>query len=284
MRELESVRTQIDVSEPWATLAGPDPIEWYVDVEHNVVAVGVVRITPELTAAAVRTFGPLVALFATTHTAPYFSSRQDDFEPWVAGSRISSPNTNGCTTGYVIRNVFTNQTGLVTAGHCARLGDTVFNNGDPIGTVLYRTYTNNGPDFAMIGGQTYEPWAYTGPWNSQTGEAIRGAHQAIIGDLLCFDGSYTGENCSARVDAQNLCLRLNTGITTCGLNRAKSTNNTRLGQNGDSGGPVYGINGGIKMSGIIITGSSDGLTGYFQNVLVPGGPFVPPGWQLAYVP
>ena len=102
--------------------------------------------------------------------------------------------------------------------------------------------------------------------------------------MLCFDGSYTGENCHAKVDAVNLCLTLSTGITTCGLNRAQSDNNTRLGQPGDSGGPVYQYNWGIKMSGFIITGSGNGLTGYFENVLVPGGPLVTPGWQLDYVP
>jgi Alpha-lytic protease prodomain len=282
LAELEAVRAEMNRREPWASIVRPVLTEWYVDVARNRVVIGVATITPALREAARRAFGERAELSVVAAPAVPFS-RTDDWAPWVGGSLIRTPATgSSCSSGYVLRNIFSGQRALVTAGHCGRLNDTVTNNGDPIGTIIHRTRTENGYDFAMIGGQTYEAWLYQGPPGSDFGDWVRGGYDVVVGDEVCLDGASSGELCNARVDALDLCRRFTDGVTICHLNRVQSTDGWSIGARGDSGGPVFRYDAaGQKVAGSIVGGTDEATTAYFHDILVPGWPSV--GWNLDQV-
>jgi hypothetical protein len=271
LAELYAVRQTVAADRAW--LSGAGVTEYYTDIERNLVAVGVEKLSAELQAQAGARFGDLVRL----HTAARpdaLSTRLDDFEPWVAGSRIVSGD-RGCTGGFVIRTdvFFVPVRWLVTAGHCFAEGATVTNNGDAIGTVVSRTFTNNGLDVEYVGGQTYEAWTYKGPPTSDYGDAIRGPRISLVGRSYCTNGATSGEICSGTVDAIDLCVLFDDGVTRCSLDRMRG--GVTLSRRGDSGGNVFAYDSaGLKIGGIIIGGL--GTTTYFHSYHY----LIPPGWQL----
>src|SRR5439155_13137922 len=190
--ELEAVRQRLTSDAAWQRLARPWLSQWYVDVERNVVAVGLTEITPAVREATNRMFGGMVEL----HVAPVARvtvSRQDDFEPWHAGNRINLSSGTFCTSGFVIENISNpSQRVMITAGHCGNLNDSVTNNGHAMGTLVVRVLQNNGLDVADIGRRTYFPFTYTGPSTSGTGFLTRGPRLPAVGLGFCSDGSETG--------------------------------------------------------------------------------------------
>jgi hypothetical protein len=272
LADLDTVRHEVAADPEWRETVGPLLSEWYTDVAHNQVAVGVTALTPEITEAAEQAFGDTVSL----HVAPrqQRESRQDDFEPWTAGIRIFFSSGGGCTSGFVIRTVSTPvQRRLVSAGHCGPLGATVTNNGDLVGTVVDRRLDENGLDYSYIGGRAYEPWMYTGSPTSDVGLPIHGSILSGVGLSVCTNGATTGENCTGKVTAIDECVLFSDGITTCFLDRAESTNGSTLTAPGDSGGPViaYDSSGNLHVVGTIIGGGGPLVYFHSYHYLVPAG-------------
>ena len=273
LAELDAVRQEVATDPEWRAVAGKLVSKWYIDVRQNRVAVGVTQLTPEVTQAAIREFGDLVSLHVAARPAE--SSRTDDFEPWVAGSRLNFPG-GGCTGGYVIRTTATPvQRRLVSAGHCGVLNAVVRNNGDEVGTVMTRSYVESGRDFAFIGGRSYQPFMYTGGPSSNTGFPVKGTRLSGVGLGICTNGATTGENCAVEVAAIDVCVTFVSGHTTCLLDEAHSTNGTAPTTNGDSGGPVIAYDSaGLKVVGSIIGGG--GTIAYFHSYHY----VVPTGWVV----
>lgn len=266
--ELDAVRQKVTADAEWRRLAGPAMSEWYVDITRNVVAVGVTRLSPELTAAARARFGDLVQLHEAAR--PKRTTRADDFAPWGGGIRIASGGFS-CTSGFAIEVPGTPASRkMVTAGHCFPLGASVTNNGTVIGTVMSRTLANNGKDVEYVGGN-YAAWTYTGPAASDVGEWIKGVKASVVGQAFCTNGATSGEVCLGSVTATNTCVGFDDGITTCSLDRLRGTS-----RGGDSGGNVMTRDAaGLKVGGIIIGGS--GTTTYFH----PASAVVPMGWRVS---
>lgn len=272
LAELDAVRQEVRTEPQWQAVAGKLISTWYIDIPYNRVAVGVTELTPEVTRTAARLFGDLVSLHVAAR--PDEASRTDDFEPWVAGSRLNFPG--GCSGGYVIRTTTTPvQRRLVSAGHCGALSSVVRNNGDEVGTVLTRSYVEGGRDFAFIGGRSYQPFMYTGGPTSNTGFPIKGTRLSGVGLGICTNGATSGENCAAEVVAIDVCVTFTSGHTTCLLDQADSTNGTDPVAGGDSGGPVIAYDSvGLKVVGSIIGGNN--VTVYFHSY----HHVVPSGWRV----
>jgi hypothetical protein len=76
-----------------------------------------------------------------------------------------------------------------------------------------------------------------------------------VGKSICTDGSFTYQNCTGVVDKNNFCIVVGSVLYDCHLVEAYSSNGSTLGQQGDSGGPVYDYSGsGVKVAGFITGG------------------------------
>jgi alpha-lytic protease prodomain-containing protein len=269
LAELDVVRQRVSTDPAWQAVAGKLVSTWYTDVRQNRVAVGVTELTPEVTQAATRVFGDMVRLHVAPR--PTEDSRPDDAEPWRAGILLTYP-AGTCSSGYVIRTTTTpTQRRLVSAGHCGPANTTVRNNGDSIGTVVTRVYTDGGRDFAFIGGSTYRAFMYTGGPNSNTGFAVTGTRLSGVGLSVCTNGATSGEHCSIEVTAIDVCAKFTSGQTTCLLDQAKSTDGTDPSVGGDSGGPVIAYNSGLKVVGSIVGSTTTNVFFHSYHHIVPSG-------------
>lgn len=270
-RELSDVQRRITADRSWQP-AGTTLSSWSIDVGSNVVSVGAVEVTPELRAAATRTFGTLVEL----HAAPLATaqSRAADWEPWSGGAVIGVPG-GSCTSGFPVRNDSGDQL-MVTAGHCAGLGDNIDQNGTWMGRVVLQDFSNFGYDYALFRGTSYTNFTYT---TSDLGAPITAAGSSMPDGLqVCTDGAVTGENCAGVVRGQEGCIAYSDGHITCGVVTVHSSNGSALSRGGDSGGPVYtGNSSGLTIQGIILGGIEEADGGarvtYVHTLshLVPAG-------------
>jgi hypothetical protein len=78
-------------------------------------------------------------------------------------------------------------------------------------------------------------------------EPVSGSGGVADGGTYCTGGYSTGQNCSAVVEAIDVCVDVGDGATgatedVCDLDEAYSSNDTPIIQPGDSGGPVYTSN------------------------------------------
>lgn len=276
-RELTAVRDRVTTEAGWAAKAKPVLSEWYVNVATNTVDVGVTRITPELTRAAQQAFGPLVRLHQADR--PSVQTRLVDSAPWYGGSRINLSTGGFCTTGFSVRQINTGTTGIITAGHCGVVGTVARNNNVVVGTFVQRS---NGQelDGALITGSTYSGRVFGGAVDPGTVRRVTAELHPFNGESLCLSGSVTGENCTGIIAAQDICVTFTDGITRCHLGRITSSNNTRLTQGGDSGGPAYQLrpDGTAWAYGLIIGGPASGTTAYTNGT----SRAVPSGWQLIF--
>lgn len=163
-------------------------------------------LTAPLLTASPATARPTVS--ADTTTAPSASgapaprARTAPAAPWASGipiSRAGTPSTGlgwSCTAGLPARKG--NRTFLITAGHCARAGETIstpWRSGKrtAIGTV---TGYSTRYDIAAI--ETTEP-ARASYWAGTTLRPLRGVATATRGQSVCHNGARSGRVCGIRV-------------------------------------------------------------------------------------
>jgi hypothetical protein len=273
MRELTAVRDRVATEAGWAAKAKPVLSEWYVNVATNTVDVGVTKVTPELTALAQQRFGSLVRLHQADR--PTLHTRQVDSVPWYGGIRINMSSGGFCTTGFPVLRTGSTQRGLLTAGHCGPVGTTVRNNGVVVGSFATSS-AGQELDAALITGSSYGSFVFGGTAAAGTARRVSAELHPFNGESLCLSGSVTGENCSGRIDAQDICVVFAGNNPRCHLGRITSTNNTVLSQGGDSGGPAYQLksDGSVWAYGLIIGGG--GTTSYTNGT----SRAVPSGWRL----
>lgn len=222
--------------------------EWYPDPETDKVVIGFTKVTAAETAKVKAEYGSTARVI----TAPVFTSdvlklsrtamraalsRTSDTAPWYGGDRLYFDNGDGCTSGFE----WSNGT-MTTAGHCGGDPTSFYNNsGQSSASYEGRTYTvqfgNGRIDMEEFNGSSYLPYVWAGS-NGSVAEPVSGSGGVANGGLYCTDGSYTGVNCTAEVEAIDGCYEIE-GINECDLDQAYSTNSSRLAQPGDSGGPVF---------------------------------------------
>jgi hypothetical protein len=119
-------------------------------------------------------------------------------------------------------------------------------------------------DAAAVG-TSVSDFVWRGP-NPPTGVTKpSGTGTSFIGLTVCFDGSFTGENCHAVVQALDQQVIVN-GVTDYHTEKVTSNNGSVLGQKGDSGGPVFADDGfgGLTAYGNITAGT--GTTEWYTDI------------------
>jgi hypothetical protein len=205
-----------------------------------------------------------------------------DATPYYSGTRIFRTYVQDgqnwviqCTTAFAVASGSNRQ--MVTAGHCGASG-LVWTQGylDSAGTLHYTgtmgttghvEWGNNRMDAEVLGGGSYWSGAvYTGPSNSSLAYGVSGTTSLAVGQSVCSDGSFTGENCGVRIGAINSCLNLNdngTVVKVCNQAQGDATGPSYpIVQHGDSGGPVYKLaaNPNYTLAAGIISGGNDAGT------------------------
>jgi hypothetical protein len=180
-------------------------------------------------------------------------SRLNDGQPHFGAAGIGSANSNFCTAGFVVKR--NGALGAVTAGHCFPQNGTAITSG----TQTYGVSAGLAPtptfDMTRIdpSGQQFSATIHTDP-----GAPVKRTQVAkkdpVFLDLVCVSGSVTGAKCAIEV-LDSTCSIFNPGIgTTSGLTRGVRQGVT-IGQDGDSGAPVYKQSG---STGAIIIGMESG--------------------------
>jgi hypothetical protein len=170
---------------------------------------------------------------------------------------------------------------MLTAGHCWAVNTVVKQgyydaNGNPhttgnIGQVGSRSYGNNVTDAEFLDadavGTSVSIGVYVGGPTIPPAKSVSQGGTTFLGMSVCFDGSFTTENCQGVVDAVNVCQQF-TPYYECHQDRAHSFDGSILAQGGDSGGPVEkGDGSGGLIAYGTITGGLPDHTEYFYSDL-----------------
>lgn len=165
------------------------------------------------------------------------SSRQVDSSPFWGGARITS-GSSGCSSGFIVKNSSGTRF-AVTAAHCGNLNSTWKSGSHTYGKMTKRgsfpTY-----DMALIGGQSYAPYIYSGGTASSTCNAAGAPADPVAGTTDCANGVSTGENCGKRVTSLSGTFCDSSGCTNA---LAVYTGGTATAA-GDSGGALLLLSGG----------------------------------------
>jgi len=187
--------------------------------------------------------------------------RQNDFSPYWGGARYTSPG-GGCTTGFAI--FWSGLDHMLTAAHCGNNGQIAIDGGgnpavDTMGNFFNE---NSGRDTIMINTPS-QGFTYVGAFNNNTGVDVVGAASDFVGNLVCTNGSRTGQHCGIPVTHVN---QSDNGFFP--LTRSAYPTNQCAGARGDSGGPVVTFSGSTAIGrGTISTGRPGQ-----GNVVCPNAP------------
>nr|MDT0656930.1 trypsin-like serine protease [Micromonospora sp. DSM 115978] len=198
------------------------------------------------------------------------ASRRADSAPWNGGGRMESWRDGGfrmaCTTGFGVHS--DTRSFVLTAGHCASRGDTVYQGifGGGSGTT-----------FKAMGGVSSDYWEYDlllvntsgwylifdgGPTTSTTKRVNSWGYWAA-NELVCHSGSVSGTVCGLRqlrskdfrVSADSPDSDGDYGYVVRGVIETIQADGRTAAQRGDSGGPVFTLNGtGVRAKGIVSGG------------------------------
>ncbi|MFI1801938.1 hypothetical protein ACH427_32030 [Streptomyces sp. NPDC020379] len=179
-----------------------------------------------------------------------------------AGAYLQSaglPAGNRCSTGFTISVsdfVFSQRLQL-TAAHCVTgLGDNVRNaSGGWFGGVAYY---NRFLDIAAISNNSFfDNLMWDGPWQGD-GQFLKGVHglrKNYVGDYVCTSGAASGAICNIKIDAVDQTVRADSGTHGPVVIARQQTGNAPAAGQGDSGGPVFSLDGaGVIARGIASSG------------------------------
>jgi len=211
---------------------------WGVDVKANRLHIGVLKLTPGVRARISSLLGGLDAVDITQDGGwNQTADRIVDSAPWFGGDRIVGP-VGACTSGFSVFDPANgDRTFNTTAGHCGY--GTFKQGGNGYGITYVGSYTEGGPTDAQIV-TTYPASAAGRVYTSSNGSnPVKGwIVTQVGGNKVCSDGSFTGENCSGKIDATNQCLYFqDSRKTICKMIVVFSPGFQP--KPGDSGGPVY---------------------------------------------
>jgi streptogrisin D len=183
-------------------------------------------------------------------------SRLDDSSPWNSGTFIRIPNTPTgtveCTSGFAVtRN---GQTYLLTAAHCLSSPQSALDNTwEFIGNVYQEEWRY---DILLLNARGYFRM-FDGLPNTTNTKIVYSAGYPILNELLCHSGARSGTVCNLQTQPEILvnywqCDSDGDCFWNYGMNTAKQINNQRASQPGDSGGPVFSLDGsGVRAKGIV---------------------------------
>jgi hypothetical protein len=185
------------------------------------------------------------------------ASRLADVSPYKGGAYIANYKNDvgqgSCSSGF---GVISNSTGaekLLTAAHCGEVGSD-FRTGalDPIGVVESRVVVSDSEIVGLPTTGSTEGRVWIGDSiatnANQYGLDVIGAAATFVGDWLCDSGSYSGTICEIKVEKiwDRICLD-NFGCVTNAV-EARHQGGYSAGGNGDSGGPIFSVSPGDKLT------------------------------------
>ena len=273
---LNQVASSVDSAQPWRNDVGKGLISYGIDPVRHVVDVGVEEITPTLASDSAAAFGNLVHLQVVSRpllmddciTYSPTPPRCLDRQPYYGGDRIADTSQNYCSGGFTTWDPSAGgDYGMLTAGHCWPVGTSVLQGyvdslhyvppyptirSGTMGRVTRQVFGNYLSDAEFLDstatGTAVAGRVYTtldGPANA----SVSTYGSSFVGMSVCFDGSVTGENCTAVVQApiQQCIIPPPATFHVCHVTLASSSNSTVICQSGDSGGPVYTHSGSITV-------------------------------------
>jgi hypothetical protein len=259
---------------------GINVVTWGPDFITGRENVTVQNLTPAKEAALDKLFGGTNLTFNNTtqsYTAIAVQGRADDTIPWNGGDFDIELNTSDevtglCTTGYGAHSGSTEY--LLTAGHCASVGQLAANGGPAIADDTTATemgentsigsFTKpDGIDAGLInttddGGSSIA--VYTGSSTATQVDDVSGSLSSPAGDQVCSDGAFEGEICDLVIQKSSPmpeCITESESssgptYTVCDIYEAVNPSGGIAVGNGDSGGPVFRFSGSeLEATGII---------------------------------
>ncbi|WP_394840675.1 S1 family peptidase [Pendulispora brunnea] len=197
-------------------------------------------------------------------------SRGADTQPYIAGARIVNVDTHEeCTSSFAMKD-FGGFSYLLTAGHCGRPGG-LWNNGAGA-RIGVGSNEQKDHDVLLIRVNQSAGYMWDGPPSHEFVKRVSGWSDTRPGMWLCTSGATSGPICNHHVSGDFTYKRC--GVDTYGkwecysdLVRAHLFNNVTASRGGDSGGPVFRLEGADRViaQGVISgvrrgDGRTDGYT------------------------
>jgi len=270
----QSVTARIDSDRAGLAARGVQLTEWGPDPASGKVKIYLTHYTDAARLALLARYGSDVVVAAESMPRPTPLSRSNDTSPFYGGDFITTP-IGGCTSGPTVVGNASGTNYMLTAGHCARLGDVVKTHGLTMGTVTNRRLCSPCIDSETVNG-TYGWIVWGGGSTSSTyyyedGALFAQPNQGSA-SLVTNDSAYTGELRGIAVQAVNQSVTFSDGITRRFLTRVYKGGQVIV-HAGDSGGPWIQHEGStayVKVVGTTVGGICNAqgacTTGWYQQI------------------
>lgn len=217
----------------------------------------------------------------TVTTAPgpieQLASRENDFSPWNGGGQYETwrgleRRSSWCTTGFGVWRG--SQSYVLTADHCMSSPDRAYNGHfggccfEEIGPV----YLSNWDKDILLINARGSALMFDGGVNSNWTKTVHSWGYRVNTELLCTSGSRSGVICGDKTNPYEWntygCDSDGDCFTMHDMARADNINGQCVGVGGDSGGPVFALDGnGVRAKGVISgKNSSNCQILYFQDM------------------
>ncbi|WFE63362.1 hypothetical protein [Micromonospora sp. WMMD714] len=218
-----------------------------------------------------------VPVRVTDATEPFdlLTNRLDDSPPWNGGGRWESwrgsDQRMSCTTGFGVHAG--GRSYVLSAGHCATPPDDAYQGKfggafDEMGPVYDDDWRS---DLLLINAPGWH-LVFDGSATTSTTKAVRGWGYWAANELVCQSGMASGTVCGIRQQSStDFRVSCNTpdsdgdcDYVIYGVIKSTQVNGSTAARTGDSGGPVFTLDGtGVRAKGIVSGGG--GTTLYFQD-------------------
>jgi hypothetical protein len=270
----QSVTNRIDTDGASLATQGVQLTEWGPDPASGKVKIYLTHYTDAARLALQARYGSDVVVATESMPRPTPLSRSNDTSPFWGGDFITTP-LGGCTSGPTVVGNASGINYMLTAGHCARVGDVIKTHGVTMGTVTNRRLCSPCIDSETVNG-SYGREVWGGGSTSSTfyyedGALFAQPNQGSA-SLVTNDSAYTGELRGIAVQAVNQSVTFTDGITRRYLTRVYK-NGQVIVHAGDSGGPWIQHEGStayVKVVGTTVGGICNAqgacTTGWYQQI------------------
>jgi hypothetical protein len=240
LADLRAVQGEILSKHLWAAYVSAV----HVDTAVNAVHVGFSALPTEVARDADALFGDKVQLVIEPPAVG--ATRDNDTYPWWGGDYIYDANNgHSCTAGFPVIRRSNGVRGMLTAGHCFAVNDTIYQHyPNTMGTVRWRSWSNGSIDLGYFDTPNgVQAVAWTGCQECTAYANINGIGATSVGAIACSDGYVSAPaDCTVGINWIDGCQYVTTfgnTVWTCGLSEGIAADGRTISQAGDSGGPVY---------------------------------------------